>query len=115
MAYPEQGKNKEKLVENLTTLVKSGKFRIHNVDDLAEIAIRQFEDYGYDISEKGKNMTYGNMTSGQHDDFVSASYFAVAEVTSSNVDDVVNFYDSNSLFLINNKYSAANNLKGSFY
>ena len=60
-------------------------------------------------------MTYGNMTSGQHDDFVSCSYFAVAEVTSSNVDDVVNFYDSNSLFLINNKYSAANNLKGSFY
>lgn len=115
IAYPEQGKNKEKLVENLTTLVKSGKFRIHNVDDLAEVAVRQFEDYGYDISEKGKTMTYGNMTAGEHDDFVSASYFSVADVTSSNVDDVINFYDSNSLFLINNKYSAANNLKGSFY
>ena len=115
IAYPEQGKNKEKLVENLTTLVKSGKFRIYNVDDLAEVAVRQFEDYGYDISEKGKTMTYGNMTAGEHDDFVSASYFAVADVTSSNVDDVINFYDSNSLFLINNKYSAANNLKGSFY
>ena len=115
IAYPEQGKNKEKLVENLTTLVKSGKFRIHNVDDLAEVAVRQFEDYGYDISEKGKTMTYGNMTAGEHDDFVSASYFSVADVTSSNVDDVINFYDSNSLFLINNKYSAANNLKGGFY
>lgn len=115
IAYPEQGRNKEKLVENLTTLVKSGKFRIYNVDDLAEEAVRQFEDYGYDISEKGKTMTYGNMTAGQHDDFVSCSYFSVADVTSSNVDDVINFYDNNNLFLINNKYSAANNLKGSFY
>lgn len=60
--YPEQGHNKEKLVENLTALVKSGKFKIHNIDDTAEKAIRQFEDYGFDISEKGKTITYSNMT-----------------------------------------------------
>ena len=45
----------------------------YNVDDIAEAAIRQFEDYGYDISEKAKTVTYGNMTAGQHDDAVSAS------------------------------------------
>ena len=112
---PEQGRNKEKLVENLTTLVKSGKFRIYNVDDLAEEAVRQFEDYGYDISEKGKTMTYGNMTAGEHDDFVSASYFSVADVTSSNVDDVINFYDNDNLFLINNKYNVRTNIKNGFY
>lgn len=62
IAYPEQGHNKERLVENLTALVKSGKFKIHNIDDTAEKAIRQFEDYGFDISEKGKTITYGNIT-----------------------------------------------------
>ena len=65
IAYPEQGHNKERLVENLTTLVKSGKFKIHNVDDTAETAIRQFEDYGFDISEKGKTITYSNITAGR--------------------------------------------------
>ena len=62
IAYPEQGHNKEKLVENLTTLVKSDKFKIHNINDVAEKAIRQFEDYGFDISDKGKTITYSNIT-----------------------------------------------------
>lgn len=115
IAYPEQGKNKEKLVENLTTLVKSGKFKIYNVDDLAEVAVRQFEDYGYDISEKGKTMTYGNMTAGEHDDFVSASYFSVADVTASSVEDIINFYDTDNLKLITNKYNVKTNIKNSFY
>lgn len=113
--YPEQGKNKEKLVENLATLVKSGKFKINNVNDVAEIAIRQFEDYGYSISEKGKTITYGNMTAGGHDDAVSASYFAVADVTVNSVEEAANFYDEKNLFLLKNKNSVSNNLKGSFY
>lgn len=75
IAYPEQGHNKEKLVENLTTLVKSGKFKIHNIDDVSETAIRQFEDYGFDISEKGKTITYSNITPGFHDDAVSSRIF----------------------------------------
>ncbi len=115
IAYPEQGKNKEKLVENLTTLVKEGKFKIHNVDDIAEMAIRQFEDYGYDISEKAKTVTYGNMTAGQHDDAVSASYFAVADVTIDTVEEASNFYDSNNMFFIKNKSILNREIKGSFY
>ena len=115
IAYPEQGKNKEKLVENLSSLAKDGRFKIHNVDDTAEAAIRQFEDYGYDISEKGKTITYGNMTAGKHDDFVSASYFAVADITLESVEDIANFYSENNFHLIKNKYNTASNLKGSFY
>lgn len=115
IAYPEQGKNKEKLVENLSALVKDGRFKIHNVDDTAEFAIRQFEDYGYDISEKGKTITYGNMTAGKHDDFVSASYFAVADITVNSTEDIANFYSDNNFKLMKNKYNVASNLKGSFY
>ena len=63
--YPEQGHNKERLIENLTALVKSDKFKIHNIDDTSEKAIRQFEDYGYDISDKAKTITYGNITAGR--------------------------------------------------
>lgn len=115
IAYPEQGKNKEKLVENLTTLAKTDRFKIHNVNDIAETAIRQFEDYGYGISDKGRTITYGNMTAGGHDDAVSASYFAVADVNVDSVEEAANFYDSNNLFLLNNKKVAVNNLRGSFY
>ena len=115
IAYPEQGRNKEKLVENLTTLVKSNKFKIYNVDDIAEMAIRQFEDYGYSISEKGKTIMYGNMTAGQHDDAVSASYFAVADIVVDSIEEASNFYDSNNMVFIKNKYVTSNNIKGSFY
>ena len=115
IAYPEQGHNKEKLVENLTTLVKEGKFKIHNVDDTAESAIRQFEDYGFEISEKGKTIMYRNMTAGRHDDAVSASYFAVADVTVNSVEEAANFYDSNNLFLLKNQNSKANDIKGGFF
>ena len=115
IAYPEQGRNKEKLVENLTTLIKSDKFKIHNISDIAEKAIRQFEDYGFDISDKGKTITYSNMTAGGHDDFVSASYFAVADVTAGNVDEMVNFYSDNNFFISANKYNTKSAVKNGFF
>lgn len=103
--YPEQGKNKERLVENLTTLVDDDKFKIHNIDDISEEAIRQFEDYGYSTSEKAKTITYGNMTPGKHDDFVSASYFATADVVVNSVEEAINYYDENNIFFVNNQES----------
>ena len=115
IAYPEQGKKKERLVENLTALIKSDKFKIHNVDDTAEMAIRQFEDYGYDISEKAKTIVYGNRTAGGHDDAVSASYFAVADVVVSSVDDMVNFYSMNNFKALSNAHVSFNGIKGGFY
>jgi hypothetical protein len=115
IAYPEQGKNKEKLVENLTTLVKSDKFKIHNVDDTAEMVIRQFEDYGFDISEKGKTITYSNMTAGQHDDFVSSAYFAVADITAGSVEEAANFYSDNNLIIATNKYNKVSDVKNGFF
>lgn len=115
IAYPEQGKNKERLVENLTALVKSGGFKIHNINDTAETAIRQFEDYGFDISEKGKTITYSNMTAGQHDDFVSASYFAVADITAGTLSDNANFYSEDNLFIVSNNSTINRNIKNSFF
>lgn len=115
IAYPEQGKNKERLVENLTALIKSDKFKIHNVDDTSEIAIRQFEDYGYDISEKAKTIVYGNRTAGGHDDAVSASYFAVADVVVTSVENMVNFYSVNNFKTLTNAFISSDRLKGGFY
>lgn len=115
IAYPEQGHNKEKLVENLTALVKSDKFKIHNINDLAEEVIRQFEDYGFDISDKGKTITYSNMTPNAHDDGVSASYFAVADVTVNELSDIANFYSENNFALLNNKYNTVSNIKNRFF
>ena len=103
------------MVENLTTLIKSGKYKIHNVDDVTEKAIRQFEDYGFDISDKGKTITYSNMTAGGHDDFVSASYFAVADVTATDIDEMVNFYSDNNFFISANKYNVKSNVKNGFF
>lgn len=115
IAYPEQGKNKEKLVENLTTLVKSGKFKVHNVDDISEAAIRQFEDYVYDISDQGRTIIYHNGTKGQHDDAVSSAYFAVADVVVNTVEEAINYYDSNNIIFIKNRNTINRNIKGSFY
>lgn len=117
IAYPEQGQNKERLVENLTTLVKVGKFKIHNINDLSEIAIRQFEDYTYSISEKAKTVTYSNGTPGGHDDAVSASYFAVADINAStNLEDELTAYDSSNNFkLFTNVSSRNREVKGSFF
>jgi len=115
IAYPEQGRNKEKLVENLTTLIKSNKYKIHNISDVTEKAIRQFEDYGFDISEKGKTITYSNMTAGGHDDFVSASYFAVADITAGSVDEMVNFYSNNNFFISTNKHNIRSSVKNGFF
>lgn len=115
IAYPEQGKNKEKLVENLTTLVKSGRFKVHNVDDISEAAIRQFEDYVYDISDKGRTIIYHNGTKGQHDDAVSASYFAVADVVVNTVEEAVNFYDSKNMMFVQSKSMVSKKFNGGFY
>ena len=116
IGYAEQGKNKEKLVENLTSLVNDGKFKIHNINDLAEEAIRQFEDYGYSISEKGKTIVYSNMTSGGHDDVVSAGYFAVADVVINSVDEMLNSsFDENNFFVIKNKNNDLTGTGGGFF
>ena len=115
IAYPEQGKNKEKLVENLTTLVKSGRFKVHNVDDVSEAAIRQFEDYVYDISDKGRTIIYHNGTKGQHDDAVSASYFATADVVVNTVEEAVNFYDSENMMFVQSKSISSKKFNGGFY
>lgn len=116
IAYPEQGHNKEKLVENLTTLINCGKFKIHNINDTAEIVIRQFEDYGFSMSEKGKTIVYSNMTPGQHDDSVSASYFAVADVNTNGVEEMINYYDPDEdLIFVQNKYADNKSINNSFY
>lgn len=115
IAYPEQGKNKEKLVENLTTLVKSGRFKVHNVDDISEAAIRQFEDYVYDISDKGRTIIYHNGTKGQHDDAVSASYFATADVVVNTVEEAVNFYDSKNMMFVQSNSMKSTKFNGGFY
>lgn len=110
IAYPEQGKNKERLVENLTTLVDDGRFKIYNVDDIAEEAIRQFEDYIYSTSEKAKTIIYSNGTAGMHDDFVSSSYFSTADILVTDPEEAANYYDDNNFIAINN--SSNNDLKG---
>lgn len=117
IAYPEQGQNKERLVENLTTLVKSGKFRIHNVNDIAEELIRQFEDYIYSISPKAKTVTYSNGTVGMHDDGVSASYFATADINATmNLEDELTAYDSSNNFqLLNNINTLEKTSNSSFF
>jgi len=116
IAYPEQGHNKEKLVENLTTLVKSGRFKIHNLDDTTELAIREFEDYIYEMSPKNQTIVYHNGTVGFHDDFVSSSYFATADVVSGNTEDLVNStFDMNDFKLLQNKYNTNKRMAGSFF
>ena len=66
-------------------------------------------------SEKGKTITYGNMTAGQHDDAVSASYFAVADVVVDSLEEASNFYDSDNIMFIKNKNTMNREIKGSFY
>ena len=79
------------------------------------MAVRQFEDYGYDVSEKARTITYGNMTAGQHDDAVSASYFAVADIVVDSLEEAVKFYDSENMMFIKNKQTMNRTIPGSFY
>lgn len=112
--YPEQGKNKEKLVENLTTLVNEGRFKVHNINDDTEILIRQFEDYTRFTSETTNNVRFANGTSGGHDDGVSASYFAVADVIYNGVNEAINSsYDGS--FLPVHKDKKKYNNTGAFF
>lgn len=112
---PEQGKNKEKMVENLLTLSKTNRFKIYNVNDLSEEAIKQFEDYGYFTTPNG-NVTYRNITPGGHDDAVSASYFAVSDVEGIDEDSNYNFYSTNNIMCVpmNNKFKG-NGVKNSLF
>lgn len=114
IAYPEQGKNKEKLVENLSALINCGKFKIHNVNDIAEEAVRQFEDYIYEISPQAKTIVYHNATPGGHDDAISASYFATADVMAIDSDELANFYSDNNFILLENKNNSNRNFNGGF-
>lgn len=97
---PEQGKNKSTMVENLSTLIKTDRFKIYNVNDVTEEAILQFEDYGYFITQNG-NVTYHNITQGLHDDAVSCSYFAVADVDAISKDENYNYYIPNNVRFCN--------------
>ena len=113
IAYPEQGKNKERLVENLGTLIKTDRFKIYNVSDIEEEAVRQFEDYGYSMTEKG-NITYSNMTSGAHDDAVSASYFAVADVEIQTTE-AYETYSDDTISIISNPNINKSNINNGFF
>ena len=44
------------------------------------------------------------MTSGGHDDVVSAGYFAVADVVVNSIDEMLSSsFDENNIFILNNK------------
>lgn len=96
---PEQGKNKERMVENLSTIIKTDRFKVYNVDDITEEFILQFEDYGYFITERG-NITYHNITANFHDDYISSSYFAVSDVEEVKEDSAYNFYSDDNIAFI---------------
>ena len=113
--YPEQGKNKEKLVENLTALIQDGKFIVYNYDDISEQLVLQFEDYMYSISEKGKTIVYSNGTAGGHDDAVSASYFATADIVINSVEEAANYYDEDNFFTIQNRNNDIKGTNSGFY
>ncbi len=111
---PEQGKNKEKMVENLLTLTKTNRFKIYNINDISEEAIMQFEDYGYFITDKG-NISYHNITSGFHDDAVSASYFAVCDVEAIQEDSMYNFFSKDNIFFANVSTKKNGKMKNSLF
>ena len=46
-----------------------------------------------------------------HDDFVSASYFATADVIVNSVEEAINYYDEDNFLMIKNKNNE-NDLKG---
>jgi hypothetical protein len=71
----EQGANKANLVENLVRVFENE--QITFLDDGSDIIERvKYEFSDYIRERKGNNITYKNGTSGGHDDFVSAAYFA---------------------------------------
>lgn len=68
-----------------------------------------------DINSRKNTFTYSNMTKGQHDDFVSSAYFAVADITLNSVEEAANYYDDNNLLLVTNKNNNIKSLNRSFY
>ena len=56
------------------------------------------------------------MTSGGHDDVVSAGYFAVADVVINSVDEMLNSsFDENNFFVIKNKNNDLTGTGGGFF
>lgn len=66
------------------------------------------------MTEKG-NITYSNMTKGFHDDAVSASYFAVADVELHSESDMYNTYSENNISVIMNKATNVTGTSGGFF
>ena len=81
---------------------------------MSEEAIRQFEDYGYSMTEKG-NITYSNMTSGGHDDAVSGSYFAVADVEIQTTELYEEYSAKDAISLIKNSNVMNKHIGNSFF
>ena len=102
------------MVENLLTLTKTNRFKIYNINDISEEAIMQFEDYGYFITDKG-NISYHNITSGFHDDAVSASYFAVCDVEAIQEDSMYNFFSKDNIFFANVSTKKNGKMKNSLF
>ena len=55
------------------------------------------------------------MTAGQHDDAVSASYFAVADIVVDSLEEAAKFYDSENMMFIKNRQTINRSIPGSFY
>lgn len=66
------------------------------------------------MTEKG-NITYSNMTKGFHDDAVSASYFAVADVELHDESEMYNTYSNNNISVVMNRNSMSGGTKGGFF
>lgn len=73
----EQGRNKEKLVENYTRLVEQSIPKYIYDDEV----IFEHNDYEYKTvkTRTGTNIVYGNASNDGHDDIISAAYFAFAD------------------------------------
>lgn len=102
--FDEQGRNKERLVENLATHARIGNLKIYNIDDTSEIAIRQFEDYISNDDGTKKTVTYSNATSSGHDDAVSACYFVYADKIVLDMTEIYNIYTPGTMVFPNNKH-----------
>lgn len=91
--HNEQGNEKAKLVENYTDAINQGLMKVYETDDNIERMIREHEDYGFKTSSNGR-VIYGNMTNGEHDDTVSAGYFAYFDYLKDKIGsgDDVEFY-----------------------
>ena len=70
----EQGRNKERMVENYAHLVEQAIPKYLYNDEV----IFEHDDYEYKTNKNG-NMVYSNASNDGHDDIISAAYFAFAD------------------------------------